>query len=82
MHTAQYHEPPETKVHAQKAVFGFDTQTSGGTEVPMPEELLGEYILQGSTIDKDAGTAVEGAGQSEAVLPFDFGDTEYDYGRL
>ena len=83
VHTPQFHAPPETKLHAHKAVFGFENRTSAGQRVPIDEKLMGQYILGSSTVVKDdISTDLEPAGRAEEVPAFDFGDVEYDYEGL
>ncbi len=63
-----YHEPPETRVHAHKAVFGLNKDGAETDADPLGES------------DRPAEPA---AGQSEPAAEFDFGDVEpYDYDGL
>ncbi len=65
-----YHEPPETRVHAHKAVFGLNKDDNADEPVA---DALGES-------DRHAEPA---AGQPEPAAEFDFGDVQpYNYEGL
>jgi hypothetical protein len=65
-----YHEPPETRVHAHKAVFGLNKD---GAETETDADPMGES-------DRPAEPA---AGQPEPAAEFDFGDVQpYNYEGL
>ena len=55
VHTAQYHAPPETKVHAHKAVFGEEPARSDNIGSALREN----YIDAGSTEPHDASGSVD-----------------------
>ena len=75
VHTAQYHAPPETKVHAHKAVFGEEPARSDNIGTAVRENYIDGADSGG--VPADSG-AVSGSVDVPDVGLFDFG-TDFEW---
>jgi len=76
-----YHAPPETRVHAHKAVHGVQIDDAARPQFSREQLLANSIVLKDDVRDGPGDTAVP-VGDVRSVEAFDFGGADYDYGAL